>query len=754
MDKFAKRAFFFLVCLTALTPFLVFKDLLFPYITSKAFFFRIIVEVALPFYIYLIARYKNFRPNLKNPLNIFVLAFIAANLISAFTGVNVIRSLWGNFERMGGVYYLIHLSLLYFYLLLLGAMDDWYAKTFLQVFIGASVILALNGISGFIGLGTLVPDPSLPARASSTFGNPIFFASFLILPMFLTVFFGLQEEITWKKIAYYLAAFIQLVGIFLSATRGAVVGLAVGIFLGAALYVILSQHKKIRLYGGIAIVCFVVLVGSMVYFDNKINPNTPLHRIFDLHDSNSIARLIQWKVGLSGFHEHPIFGTGAENYYVLGNKYYNPAIYNYDKSWFDKPHNYILEVLLTNGIVGFIAYAGVIIFALYGLYYAYREQFLTLFEVSLLAAGFLAYEVQNLFVFDTVSTSLAFFIFLGFAGYLYAISRPAKNAVPENNKKKATGLSPAFSGTLLAVSAVVMIYAIYVSNIMQMEIAKAVNYGYAYASADPDTSINYFNRATTLPFNFDPVQTASKYGDFALTFVQSAQPQDATTATETLQNAIDYTNATAQKISNDPTVWIELSNLYVAQSVVDKTPLDPRAEADAETAITLAPKRPEPRLMLARVQLAQNDIAGAQQTLQSILADIPNESDAEFEEALILNNQGQTAAAAPLAQKAMADGYQLHQPSEVSWLAEYYDKNGQYQQEMTIYQDLLPVDSQDPSLYLAMANTYNKLGQASNAIAAATKAAQLDPTQLDNVNKFIESLGGQPLPTPTPATGQ
>jgi hypothetical protein len=61
------------------------------------------LEIGLFFYVYLVLVRKELRPNLKNPLNIFILVFLVINFLSAIFGVNVTRSIWGNFERMAGL---------------------------------------------------------------------------------------------------------------------------------------------------------------------------------------------------------------------------------------------------------------------------------------------------------------------------------------------------------------------------------------------------------------------------------------------------------------------------------------------------------------------------------------------------------------------------------------------------------------------------------------------------------------------------
>jgi hypothetical protein len=81
MEKFKKYSlgiFFSLCLLSLLTPFWVFSRMQFPYITGKAFYFRIVIELALPFYLFLIMSNPSWRPRLKNWLNVAVGLFFLA----------------------------------------------------------------------------------------------------------------------------------------------------------------------------------------------------------------------------------------------------------------------------------------------------------------------------------------------------------------------------------------------------------------------------------------------------------------------------------------------------------------------------------------------------------------------------------------------------------------------------------------------------------------------------------------------------
>ena len=144
MQKWFFRIFYFLVSLSLLAPLIIFKSLQYPYVDSQAFFLRILIELAFPFYVYLILQNTSLRPNLKKPLNIALLVFLLINIISAFHGVNPHRSLWGNFERMTSVYFLGHLTLLSFYIQLLGQAGFIYVKRMKIILVGVATFESLN----------------------------------------------------------------------------------------------------------------------------------------------------------------------------------------------------------------------------------------------------------------------------------------------------------------------------------------------------------------------------------------------------------------------------------------------------------------------------------------------------------------------------------------------------------------------------------------------------------------------------------
>jgi hypothetical protein len=300
-NKFARYIFFVLIALVSITPLWTFKELFYPYITSKAFYFRILIQLAAPFYLYLLITEPGLRPKIKNPLNLSILAFLAVNYLSAIFGENITRSLWGNYERMGGVWYFTHLTALYFYFLAVGQAGLKYLKFFFHAFLLILAVLVLNGVFGKLGGPVLTPDPSLPQRVSSSFGNPIFFASYLIIPFFLSVYFAYKEKSSLLKWLYILSSFLCILGIFLSATRGALVGLVVAGIIFGFIYVFFSGYSKTRKLGYLVLVTAAVFIITIFLIRVKLPEESSIRRLTSLSDTNSKARLIQWKMAYLGF---------------------------------------------------------------------------------------------------------------------------------------------------------------------------------------------------------------------------------------------------------------------------------------------------------------------------------------------------------------------------------------------------------------------------------------------------------------------
>ena len=85
-----------------ITPLLLSSKFFFPYISSKTFYFRLIIEIAFGLYLWIVFKNASFRPKwswIERALVIYVAIVFVTSLI----GINFYRSFWGNVERGEGI---------------------------------------------------------------------------------------------------------------------------------------------------------------------------------------------------------------------------------------------------------------------------------------------------------------------------------------------------------------------------------------------------------------------------------------------------------------------------------------------------------------------------------------------------------------------------------------------------------------------------------------------------------------------------
>ena len=114
----------FLLLATALTPLIFAPAVIFPFILGKAFFFRVIIEIALVLFL-IRGQFSNIA---KKPLFILVALFFASAIISTILAVNPYRAFWGEAERMEGLFGLLHYFVFFVMAISIFEKKDWIDK--------------------------------------------------------------------------------------------------------------------------------------------------------------------------------------------------------------------------------------------------------------------------------------------------------------------------------------------------------------------------------------------------------------------------------------------------------------------------------------------------------------------------------------------------------------------------------------------------------------------------------------------------
>lgn len=431
-----------LIFLSALTPLIFVKESILPFIVGKTLFFRTLMVLAFAcFFIFKILSHKNLssffsdfknkgKEVLKKPIFLGVSLLFFSGIVSVLLAVNRGPALWGTLERGEGLITLISYVALFFIAQSVFNQKDW--LNFFKTTMIVGFWTALYGILQYFGLKNIpfAPLAEPGARPESYIGNAAFFSAYLIL-VIASAFIvfraaSLEESVKkeesrdkdsfWKFLSL-LTVIASIFSIFLASTRGAILGLFAG-FIGLLLfYSFISQKSKLlfnpriskktaraTIFVLVLLVALFWLTRTNVFWQsipgiNRIVTISPLN----FKDSSVQTRLITWRVSLNAFLEKPIFGWGLENYLTAYSKHYDPKYTIYGEVWFDRAHNKILEVMVTQGILGLFAFLSF-----------WSAIFYTIRKKPLITAIFIAYFVQNLFLFDEVNSSLLLFALLSF----------------------------------------------------------------------------------------------------------------------------------------------------------------------------------------------------------------------------------------------------------------------------------------------------------------------------------------------------
>ncbi|HEY4514254.1 MAG TPA: O-antigen ligase family protein [Candidatus Paceibacterota bacterium] len=474
-------------------PFIVFivaNNLFFPYITGKNFAFRIIVEIITGAWLALALVKPEYRPRKSWILGIFAAFTIIVALADTF-GVNPFKSFWSNYERMDGWVTLAHL-LLYFVVASSIFNTEKLWRKFWLFSLGISSLVALHGLLQMFGIVSVDAGFSSTSRISATFGNPIYLAGYMLFHIFIASilmvqsgndrwntlerFFGmgflavfsallaiLARDAGWipylvlvlfgalavwllyakQKYLLVLLLAIDTAVLFLTGTRGAMLGLIGGVLLSALLIAILGKDSpRAKKWAAGSVAAILVLAGAfwLVRDQAWVNKVPFLQRLatISLQDNTTKARFMNWGMAWQGVKERPILGWGQENYAIVFDKYYNPQMYAQEQ-WFDRVHNIVFDWLVAAGFLGLFGYLGIFFFALL---YVWRtpsdsysqvsqkkrehgEPFFGILEKSLLTGLLAAYFFHNLFVFDNITSYLLFTTVLA---YIASRATTARNA--------------------------------------------------------------------------------------------------------------------------------------------------------------------------------------------------------------------------------------------------------------------------------------------------------------------------------------
>ena len=396
-------------------PLIVSSSLFFPFITGKAFVFRLIVEIIFACFLVLAIRDESYRPKFSWILGAIVTFLLIMGVADLF-GENPLKAFWSNYERMEGYITLLHLGAYFLVLSSVIKTEELWSKL-LATSIGGSAIMA---IYSFLQIAGKITINQGGVRVDGTLGNAAYLGIYMVFHIFFAGLLFVRFKANWQKILLAVVALMDIAVLYFTATRGAILGLIGGVLI-TFIFLALKSEKgdKIRKVAGIGIVGLVIFIGLFIALKNtsfmQKSPVLSRFATLSVSEIETQGRYYVWPMAIKGFLERPILGWGQEGFNFVFNKYYNPKMYN-QEPWFDRAHSTPLDWLVAGGLLGLFSYLAIIFSTLFYIF-KIKNDSLKKEEKAIMLGLISAYFFNNIFVFDQTSSYILFFTTLAFVHF-------------------------------------------------------------------------------------------------------------------------------------------------------------------------------------------------------------------------------------------------------------------------------------------------------------------------------------------------
>ena len=220
-----------------------------------------------------------------------------------------------------------------------------------------------------ISMDKVFGDVSTP-RIGGPINAPNLWGQVLAAVSTLLVFRIIHEKQTWIKLIALLMLGTILYGLLNTFSRGAYLVLAIDVVL--ILFVIEKRFNPVIAFAGLSILIllFPLLPSSYRARFFTLSAFTAQNGIYQ--DTSFRGRTSEMLTGLAMFGSHPILGVGAGNY-PLNYQHYAQLIGIEFRAQARDPHSLYVQLLAETGILGAIAFLGMVFFLIQALNRACRN---------------------------------------------------------------------------------------------------------------------------------------------------------------------------------------------------------------------------------------------------------------------------------------------------------------------------------------------------------------------------------------------
>lgn len=728
------------IYLTALVPLIIFKDFISPFHFGKVIVFRSLIEILGVAYLILIFKDRVYLPK-RDKIFWALVLFTLAFALTTVTSILPYPSFWGSLERMGGLWTFGHYFLFFIILTSVLKQKEHWQKLFdLTIFVG--VLSAFYGFGQRTNIDFFVGSGGRD-RIFGTIGNPALFAGYQLFTVFLSLmmYFNPQNNQN-RKTLYLLSFLITSTAVLMTAVRGSVLGYAVGLTVFAFLWM---RYKKSRIgkivFNSFVGLAFLFIVLSFLFGGSSIVKNSRyLSRITDL-SLNSITvqtRFWAWQAGLKGWSEGPktiLLGWGPENFNIPFSKHFNPKFFvgSGSETLFDRAHNMFVEILVTMGIIGFLAYINTFVALFSSLRKLLKNNDLAIYGVGLIPV-IIAYIIHNSFIFDTSPNFVVFFTIVGFISYLNSDTKK------ETITTKLTTVNKTVINSIAVVLVVLVAVLIYKTNVLAVKAnyatTRAIVRGWA---GDFNGALEKYKEALT----YDVPGKYEYRHRFAQYLVGGGGPSvKEKVVRDSYEYAIVEVDKNAKENQADYLPYLYLSRLNIILGKDDpQSPYNDRALENSMKALELSPTFIRTYYEIAQAHLSKKDYSKAVEFFQKAVDLNPKTGLSRWYLGAAKIESGDMSGLEDLEQSLTGEA--PYGPNEQDYLRliNIYLKTKDFVRIVGVYEKIIKLNPKNPQYYASLATAYANLGRIDDAVALARKAVQVDPSFEPDARAFVKSLG-------------
>lgn len=292
-------------------------------------------------------------------------AWVLILMLTSMTGINSQGSLLGKDPYFQG--WISYLYLFPFYLIVKEAKIE--LENYALVLSGSAAIVSLLAIKDWILFNIFQqPIPNYAGRVVSTFGQPNFYAGFLLFTLPFAYFL---LRVSDKRLQYFAMAggLISMTAILVSYSRTAILLMLLLLILGLVVELKIKLKLILIIIGVVLVSILTALKFSSGIVGNEVSQPAATNNP-DLTKDSVEKRAYLWPLAWQIFWQRPIFGYGLENISLTFSKYFEinkhqlfeenlkiyPVFISLKDLNIDRTHNYILDLLLFSGILGLFSW--------------------------------------------------------------------------------------------------------------------------------------------------------------------------------------------------------------------------------------------------------------------------------------------------------------------------------------------------------------------------------------------------------------